>query len=393
MQAQRPATRPQHRTSYARCAKGAPRRGFTLIELLVVIAIIAVLISLLLPAVQQSREAARRTQCKNNLKQIGLALHNHHDTYGFLPGLALCGAGPEDYNPGMQNIWFQFRHLPPSLYLLPFMEQTAIFNQFNFNKSGADAVTPLSPGGPTNLQLANRPLPVFTCPSMPDPVNPVYPCWSSYGWSRGSYDIHAPRQSSDLGGDITGGAYGWTYHDGAFGTAWDGGLTPGRATEMIARHAADPNWWNEHRDCKFNFKVFTDGLSNTIGVGELHHILEGYTTTIVNGVTIGSTPTNSTGPTAWGADGGDYYCEGTMNVRMNRKSGPYYNRTMTTSKNVAQLRDVTFNSPIFSFRSTHGGGCQFLLMDGSVRFISENIDMKTYKALGSRGLGEIVGEF
>jgi len=369
------------------------RSGFTLIELLVVIAIIAILISLLLPAVQQAREAARRTQRKNNLKQIGLALHNHHDAFGFLPGIALCGAGPEDYNPGMQNIWFQFRHTPPSVYLLPFMEQAAIWDRWNINKAGSDSLTPGQPGGLPNLLLANRPLPVFTCPSMTEPINPVYPCYSSYGWSRGSYDIHAPRQAGDLGGDIAGGAYGWTRHDGVFVTAWDGGLTPERAAAMVARHAADLTWWNSHRDCKLDFADITDGMSNTIAVGELHHMLKGYTTTIVNGVSIGSTPVTSTGPTAWGADGGDYYCEGTMNVRMNKTTGPYYARTMTSSKDVAALRDVTFNSPIFSFRSQHTGGCQFLLLDGSVRFISEAIDMATYKALGSRAGGETVGEF
>ena len=141
------------------------RSGFTLIELLVVIAIIAILVSLLLPAVQQAREAARRTQCKNNLKQIGLALHNFHDTFGILPGLALCGSGPEDLNPGMQNIWYQFRHTPPSVYLLPYLEQGNIFSQWNINKSGSDNTTPGVAGGLTNLQLAKGPLPVFTCPA------------------------------------------------------------------------------------------------------------------------------------------------------------------------------------------------------------------------------------
>lgn len=369
------------------------RGGFTLIELLVVIAIIAVLIALLLPAVQQAREAARRTQCRNNLKQIGLAIHNFHDSQGFLPGLALCGAGPEDYNPGMQNIWFQFRHTPPSVYLLPYMDQAPIWNAWNINKSGTDNTTPGVTGGPTNLMLANRPLAAFSCPSMPTPLNPVFACYSSYGWNRGNYDLHAPRQPTDLGGDISGSSYGWTYHDGVFVTAWDGGLTPSEASAMVARHAADPTWWNEHKNCKLGFRNIPDGLSSTLAVGELHHILKGYTTTTVNGVSIGSVPVDSTGPTAWGADGGDYYCEGTTNVRINKLVGPYYTRTLTTGKDTTGLRDVAFNSPLFSFRSAHTGGVHFTMCDGSVRFVSENIDMTVYKSLGSRNGGEVVAEY
>ena len=96
------------------------RRGFTLIELLVVIAIIAVLIALLLPAVQQAREAARRTQCKNNLKQMGLALHNYHDTYnGFPNGNIASAAG------GWGMSWY--------MRILPYVDQAPVFNKLTFS--------------------------------------------------------------------------------------------------------------------------------------------------------------------------------------------------------------------------------------------------------------------
>ncbi|GIX04890.1 MAG: general secretion pathway protein GspG [Planctomycetaceae bacterium] len=366
------------------------RRGFTLIELLVVMAVISILIALLLPAVQQAREAARRVQCRNNLKQIGLALHGFHDTYRVLPNLALCGAGVEDYNPGMQNIWYEFRHTNVSVFLLPYLEQANIWENWNIHYNGTDTANPKMSGGPSNAQLASRPLPVFLCPSMPAPLNPVYPSYSSYGWSRGNYDLHAPRQSDDLGGDITGGSYGWTYSDGVFVTAWDGGLTPQMAADLVARHQADPSWWYDFTRCKLNWRDVTDGLSNTLAAGELHHLLQGYTTTTVNGVSTGGVAVPSSGPTAWGANGGDYYCEGTTNVPMNKLSGPYYSRSLTQSKNVTALRDVAFNSPVYSFRSAHAGGCHFLFCDGSVQFLNQQIDMRLYKGLGSRRGGEIV---
>jgi prepilin-type processing-associated H-X9-DG protein len=142
-----------------------------------------------------------------------------------------------------------------------------------------------------------------------------------------------------------------------------------------------------------NFSNISDGLSTTIAIGDMHHILQGYTTTTVNGVSVGTTPVNSSGPYAWGANGGDYYSEGTMNVPMNRVAGPYYSRTLTTNKDVAGLRDVAFNSPIFSFKSKHTGGCNFLFCDGSVKFLRETIDMATYKALGSRAGGDLPGDY
>ena len=363
------------------------RAGFTLVELLVVIAIIGILISMLLPAIQSAREAGRRTQCLNNLKQIGLALHNFHDRNKYIPGLALCGVGTEDYNPGMQNIWFNFRHLPPSLYLLPYLQEQSISDQFSWQYGGDDA-TPghEGKGGMLNINVVNQQLPVFTCPSMPPPVNPVFNCWSSYGWSRGNNDIHDTPQPGDI--IWPGKSYGYVPSDGAFITAVDNGYTNEQGVADKALYSATPGSWKNPKDYKLSFKHFTDGLSKTFAAGELHHGIQGFTSTKINSVTVGSA-TPSSGFTAWGADNGDYFCEGTTNVPMNTWSGPYYVRGMSSS----DIRNCIFNSPNFSFRSFHTGGCNFVLMDGSARFITELIDMTTYKALGSRHKGEVVGQY
>lgn len=131
------------------------RRGFTLIELLVVIAIIAILIALLLPAVQQAREAARRSQCKNNLKQIGLALHNYHETHRlFPPGWigVQPGVGPNaEYGSGWG--W--------GTMILPYLDQSNLYNQINFN---LDINDPAQTAGVIDVSL-----PVFRCPSDPSP--------------------------------------------------------------------------------------------------------------------------------------------------------------------------------------------------------------------------------
>ena len=127
------------------------RRAFTLIELLVVIAIIAVLIALLLPAVQQAREAARRTQCKNNLKQIGLAMHNYHDTH-------LCFPPAGIYVDPATTAYHSFH-----TYILPYLEQTNTYNEFNISLTiFANLPAPVSP---LNIKAATRNIPAFRCPS------------------------------------------------------------------------------------------------------------------------------------------------------------------------------------------------------------------------------------
>src|SRR5262245_12796350 len=198
------------------------RLGFTLIELLVVIAIIAILIGLLLPAVQKVREAAGRMSCQNNLKQIGLAVPAYHDAQQTLPNMSFCGGGCEDTNPGMQNIFYRFRHYPVAFELLPYVEQDNLYKQFNRNLAATSTGAPGVPGGLTNLQLASAPLKVFLCPSMPTPVNPVFRDYASYGWNRGNCDIRSPAQSGDI--FKPGQPYGFTPSDGVFISRMDVGL-------------------------------------------------------------------------------------------------------------------------------------------------------------------------
>ncbi|MGV2334987.1 MAG UNVERIFIED_CONTAM: DUF1559 domain-containing protein [Planctomycetaceae bacterium] len=135
----------------------AQGRGFTLIELLVVIAIIAILVALLLPAVQQAREAARRTQCKNNLKQLGLALHNYHDTHGRFPPTQIMTAylGPNNTSPQPRN------HTWVSL-VLPFLEQANLYQSINFNLPMFNQATNTYQLTSTGQPIVATKLPIFS---------------------------------------------------------------------------------------------------------------------------------------------------------------------------------------------------------------------------------------
>jgi prepilin-type N-terminal cleavage/methylation domain-containing protein/prepilin-type processing-associated H-X9-DG protein len=132
------------------------RAGFTLIELLVVIAIIAILIGLLLPAVQKVREAAARTKCQNNLKQLGLGLHNYHDAKGGFP--AARSSNP--VTPSITHSW--------PIFVFPYIEQAALYSQYNFAVKWDDLTTPVSAGGPTNGVVIRTRLPILECPSNAD---------------------------------------------------------------------------------------------------------------------------------------------------------------------------------------------------------------------------------
>ncbi|SFI86466.1 DUF1559 domain-containing protein [Planctomicrobium piriforme] len=311
------------------------RRGFTLIELLVVIAIIAILIALLLPAVQQAREAARRTQCKNNLKQIGLAMHNYESSLRVFPPASTTIPGDTKgvwvYSAGSPGVNVtQHLHSFASL-ILPYLDQATMSNQLDYNKSALDIA---------NRPIAEMILPAYRCPSY---NGSEYSAEAKYTAISPKFAI---RNYAAMASTVT------TLMSEAYGYKPDGAIYPGRSTKI--------------RD-------ITDGTSNTIMVAESREQnasvwIEGSTASLV------ATWFN---PAACAAPPFD--CAGTTSA-INYK--PYYTALTPTSI-----------SSEYGPSSLHTGGAQHLLCDGSVRMLSDNLSLVVYKALVTRGAGDVVGEF
>ncbi len=304
------------------------QRGFTLIELLVVIAIIAVLIALLLPAVQQAREAARRSQCKNNLKQWGLALHNYHDTFSKMPIIM----GLPTTNPPANNLSFQVR-------LLPFIDQTPLYNTFNFSVFYDTA---------PNLALKNSTFGALHCPSSlsRDRKNGATAVTTGSEWTLHYYGVAGPK------GAIPSPGTGNYPHTG--NTATDhGGFALGGMLPV--------NQNLGFRDC-------VDGLSNTLTLGE------------ISGERNPAFASESWRPWTQGANnnsaGAATYCSKNISRQISRYSG------WGTGVATRLFGDVTFSSQ-------HVGGTHFLMGDGAVRFASENMDFNLYQALATRSGGEV----
>ncbi|MEK6261560.1 MAG: DUF1559 domain-containing protein [Planctomycetota bacterium] len=310
------------------------RRGFTLIELLVVIAIIAVLIALLLPAVQQAREAARRTQCKNNLKQLGLALHNYHDSTLVLPPAHIGRCTTPRLNATGLTM------------LLPYFDQGAMYGQYNSNGS---ATTYVSTGGaavtddPTtngNAVLVKTILQAFLCPS--DTANPaIAATGSNYGISATNTGRGGAKTNYDF---IT---YGSAY----ISSCEDWANTPGNVRRMFGDNS------------RCTLTDVKDGTSNTVMMGET-------TRDVANG-----------GTNAWGY-------RGWVMVGLDLAAYPINNWTYgATTYPQGKLGSWAYSG------SLHTGGAHYLFADGSVRFISENIDTVTRQRLAYMSDGQVIGEF
>lgn len=318
------------------------RRGFTLIELLVVIAIIAVLIALLLPAVQQAREAARRSQCKNNLKQLGLALHNYHDTVLRFPYASVVA----DANG---HTWNEL--------ILPYIELSTLYNQINFSVNNSNNLI----GSPTNFSLFNDKKFAFqACPSNPfsDTVN--YRGGGAYqvDWGSDPNNIasspmcYAPSAGSAISNwaqptpDCVGAA-AYCHVPGSIVQT----NSPSQAPGVFANGVV----------CT-NMRDITDGTSNTIMLGERK---------------------------------GEAVQHGGMfstNVHVLFTNMKVNSPSMTPTPGTADGTGTSYISNVGA-SSHHVGGAHFLLCDGSVRFISNNVDFVTYNYLGNKADGQVVGEF
>jgi prepilin-type N-terminal cleavage/methylation domain-containing protein/prepilin-type processing-associated H-X9-DG protein len=328
------------------------RPGFTLIEVLVVTAVIAIVVALLLPAVQAAREAARRIQCANNLKQIGLACLNYHDQVGsFPPGNIASDDG------AYIGTWWGW-----ASGILPGLEQAPLFNAINFGFSGADA---------PNVTVLTTLLGSYSCPSDSSGTSVRMVPWIDSSYNKS--------------GDAAPTNYAGCVGDTKSGTVFD--LYSGDTTSLNG-----PEWgswpWAVDLGCKGTFRgIFgdcsngmvirlaqvTDGSSQTFLAGEQVPSMNAYISWAINTWTYASTVI----PLNWKTDlhQGDVDVDGST-----CQFGNVYDSTP----------HCYFNwSYAIGFRSLHPSGANFGLADGSVRFIKQTINHRVYNALGSRAGGEV----
>ncbi|RUL84925.1 DUF1559 domain-containing protein [Tautonia sociabilis] len=322
-----------------------PRRGFTLIELLVVIAIIGVLIGLLLPAVQGAREAARRAQCSNNLKQVGLALHNYLSTHTTFPPVVVLPRGRTT------QPWSGLTRL------LPYIEQSNLYDAINWDRDFEFTTSPTL----AKVRVAN-----FMCPSEVNEVPRLTPTLTYYP------NNYCFNQGT------------WFVYDPVSGQVGDGVFVPNRA---------------------YGPQAITDGLSNTLGMSEAKAYQANYWDSqnpSVLGVAPPSTPAelityvggtfDRNGHTEW-VEGDVHEVGFTTTFSPNTKvianvAGQPEEIDLTSMRDGESITLPTYAA--VTARSYHPGGVSAMMLDGSVRFVKDTIDLKIWRGLGTRAGREVI---
>ncbi|MBI1310344.1 DUF1559 domain-containing protein [bacterium] len=351
------------------------RSGFTLIELLVVIAIIAILVALLLPAVQQAREAARRSQCRNNLKQIGLALHNYHGSHSRFPAGYFSFATSTGSGPSTANIdpltWDAAPGWGWSAMLLPFLDGETLSGSLDFD-------TPV--WAPGNAAAIQQRLPVFLCPSASggdEPFgvrdksgNPLLIGGQPITLGRSHYVASHGQEScwGECGSSPAGIVFTDIYTSTTVSVVINGN----------AGAVADGPFY---RNSRTQIRDVTDGLSNTVFFGE-------HSSRLSEKTWVGVVPGAYTHPRFSSPENGPDAAATLTLVHAGPSGGEL---DITGLPIIHPINFPTYH--VGQMFAEHHGGGHVCLGDGSVRFVSEFINLLTWAELASISEGELMGEF
>ena len=352
------------------------RRGFTLIELLVVIAIIAILVALLLPAVQQAREAARKSQCKNNLKQLGVALHNYHDTHSTLPAGYYSFGTTNGAGPGWANIdpttWDAAPGWGWGTMVLPFIDQAALYNELAIDQ-------PI--WASANVASVRTKLSAFLCPTVSgshdsfvvtdDAGAPI--TIGSGQIQLGRSHFVASHGQEECWGDRSGSALTADVFTDIF--------TGGTATVTVNGDTTRVSDGPFCRNSAVRFRDVTDGLSNTIFLGEHSSKLSEKTWVCV-------VPGASSRPLISSPDNGPDSAATLTMIHIGPSGGE---QDAFGNPIIHPINFPTFH--VGQMFSEHTGGGHVCLGDGSVRFVTETIDLLLFAAISSVSEEDQAGDF